>query len=115
MRSLLGNTFSALKLKTKPVQKQEFDLYKYLEVLDDWHFLTFSDRFNEISKNLEKFRQNLDQLPTVAEWSRRTYPAPLEAGGVGLIPANSDAQNVPSFRRWRFAMKLSPLGQLDRI
>ncbi len=46
--------------------------------------------------------------PTVAEWSRRTYPAPLGAGGVGSIPANSDAQNVPSFRRWRFVMKLSP-------
>jgi hypothetical protein len=48
-------------------------------------------------------------LPTVAEWSRRTYPAPLGAGGVGSIPANSDAQNVPSFRRWRFEIKLSPL------
>jgi hypothetical protein len=23
-------------------------------------------------------------------------------------PANSDAQNVPTFRRWRFEMKLSP-------
>jgi hypothetical protein len=47
-------------------------------------------------------------MPTVAEWSRRTYPAPLGAGGVGSIPSNSDAENVPSFRRWRFAMKLSP-------
>jgi hypothetical protein len=30
--------------------------------------------------------------------------------GVGSIRANSDAQleNVPSFRRWRFEMKLSP-------
>ena len=27
---------------------------------------------------------------------------------MGSIPANSDAQNVPSFRRWRFEMKLSP-------
>jgi hypothetical protein len=35
--------------------------------------------------------------------------APLGAGGVGSIPSNSDAQNVPSFRRWRFEMKLSPL------
>ena len=42
------------------------------------------------------------------QWSRRTYPAPLGPGGVGSIPANSDAQNVPSFRRWRFVMKLSP-------
>jgi hypothetical protein len=47
-------------------------------------------------------------MPTVAEWSRRTFPAPLGAGGVGSIPANSDAQNVPFFRRWRFEMKLSP-------
>ena len=30
------------------------------------------------------------------------------AGGVGSIPANSDAQNVPCFRRWRFEIKLSP-------
>jgi hypothetical protein len=25
---------------------------------------------------------------------------------VGSIPANPDAQNVPSFRRWRYEMKL---------
>jgi hypothetical protein len=47
-------------------------------------------------------------MSPVAEWSRRTYPAPLGAGGVGSIPDNSDAQHVPSFRRWRFVMKLSP-------
>ena len=47
-------------------------------------------------------------METVAEWSWRTYPAPLGAGGVGSIPANPDAQNVPSFRRRRFEMKLSP-------
>ncbi len=28
---------------------------------------------------------------------------------VGSIPDNPDAQNVPSFRRWRFEMKLSPV------
>jgi hypothetical protein len=39
---------------------------------------------------------------------RRAYPAPLGRAGVGSIPANPDAQNVPSFRRWRFEMKLSP-------
>ncbi len=44
----------------------------------------------------------------VAERLRRAYPALLERAGLGLIPANSDAQNVPSFRRWRFEMKLSP-------
>jgi hypothetical protein len=35
------------------------------------------------------------------------------AGGVGLIPANSDAQNVTSFRRWRrrLEMKLSPFAK----
>ncbi len=47
-------------------------------------------------------------MPAVAEWLRRAYPALLEWDGVGSIPANSDAQNVPSFRRWRFEMKLSP-------
>ena len=51
---------------------------------------------------------NMSAMETVAEWSWRTYPAPLGAGGVGSIPANPDAQNVPSFRRRRFEMKLSP-------
>ncbi len=45
----------------------------------------------------------------VAERLRRTYPAPLGRAGVGSIPAIPDALNVPSFRRWRFEMKLSPL------
>jgi hypothetical protein len=43
-----------------------------------------------------------------AERLRLAYPALLERACVGLIPSNSDAQNVPSFRRWRFEMKLSP-------
>jgi hypothetical protein len=47
-------------------------------------------------------------MPPVAERLRRAYPALLDRAGVGSIPANSDAQNVPSFRRWRFEMKLSP-------
>ncbi len=45
----------------------------------------------------------------VAERLRQAYPTLLEWAGMGSIPANSDAQNVPSFRRWRFEMKLSPL------
>jgi hypothetical protein len=44
----------------------------------------------------------------VAERLRRAYPAPLGRAGVGSIPANPDAQNVPSFRLWRFEMKLRP-------
>jgi hypothetical protein len=47
-------------------------------------------------------------MPALAERLRRAYPAPLGRAGVGSIPANPDAQNVPSFRRWRFEMKLSP-------
>ncbi len=34
----------------------------------------------------------LNFMPTVAELSRRAYPALLEWDGVGSIPANSDAQ-----------------------
>ncbi len=49
-----------------------------------------------------------DIMPPVAERLRRAYPALLERAGVGSIPANSDAQNVPSFRRWRFELKISP-------
>ena len=47
-------------------------------------------------------------MPAVAERLRRAYPAPLGRAGVGSIPANPDARSVPSFRRWRFEMKLSP-------
>ncbi len=52
-------------------------------------------------------------MPAVAERLRRTYPAPPERASVGSIPAKLAAltpthKNVPSFRRWRFEMKLSP-------
>ncbi len=47
-------------------------------------------------------------MPPVAERLRRAYPALPERASVGSIPANSDAQNVPSFRRWRLERKLSP-------
>jgi hypothetical protein len=47
-------------------------------------------------------------MPPVAERLRQAYPALLERAGVDSILANSDAQNVPCFRRWRFEMKLSP-------
>jgi hypothetical protein len=48
-------------------------------------------------------------MPAVAERLRRAYPTLTERAGVGSIPANPDARNVPSFRRWRLEMKLSPL------
>jgi hypothetical protein len=47
-------------------------------------------------------------MSAVAERLRRAYPALTEQAGVGSIPANPDAQNVLSFRRWRLEMKLSP-------
>ncbi len=55
------------------------------------------------------------QMPPVAERLRQAYPALLERAGVGSIPANSDAQNVPSFCRWRFEMKLSPVATLQGL
>ncbi len=42
-------------------------------------------------------------------------PFSSRADSVGSIPANSDAQYVPSFLRWRFDMKLSPLCQVLSI
>ena len=59
------------------------------------------------SARLDVLKQKL-LMSAVAERLRRAYPALLERAGVGSIPANSDAQNVPSFRLWRFEMKLSP-------
>ncbi len=50
----------------------------------------------------------INLMPAVAERLRRAYPAPLGRAGVGSIPANPDERSVPSFRRWRFEMKLSP-------
>ncbi len=46
------------------------------------------------------------QYVAVAERLRQAYPTLLEWVGVGSILANSE--NVPSFRHWRFEMKLSP-------
>ena len=62
----------------------------------------------QFSRSNQNMTENELNMETVAEWSWRTYPAPLGAGGVGSIPANPDAQNVPSFRSRRFEMKLSP-------
>jgi hypothetical protein len=45
---------------------------------------------------------------SVAERLMWAYPALPERVGVGSILANSDAQNVASFRLWRFEMNLSP-------
>ncbi len=54
-------------------------------------------------------------MPPVAERVRRAYPALLERAGVGSIPASSNAQNVPSFRRWRFEIKLSLFTKSEKI
>jgi hypothetical protein len=54
-------------------------------------------------------------MPPVAERLRQAYPALPERAGVGSTPANSDAQHVPSFRRWRFEMKLSLLIDIKNI
>jgi hypothetical protein len=45
----------------------------------------------------------------IACLNKAGIPCSSGAGGVGSIPANSDAQYVPPFRRWRFEMKLSPI------
>ena len=42
------------------------------------------------------------------DWSSSTAGLLMECSMVKAIPAKSDAQNVPSFRRRRFEMKLSP-------
>ncbi len=52
-------------------------------------------------------------MHAVAERSKRAYLALLEWAGLGSIPANPDALNVSSFRRWRFEM--SPLMLLANL
>jgi hypothetical protein len=47
-------------------------------------------------------------MPPLAYLANAGISCSFGEGGVGSIPANSDAQNVPSFCRWRFEMKLSP-------
>ncbi len=44
----------------------------------------------------------------LAQFAKAGIPCSFGAGGMGSIPANSDARNVPSFRRWRFEMKICP-------
>jgi hypothetical protein len=46
-------------------------------------------------------------MSPVAESVKTNIPCSSGAGVVGSIPANFDAQNVRSFRRCRFEMKLS--------
>ncbi len=52
-----------------------------------------------VSDELEPGCYSSSSMPAVAKRLRRAYAA---------YPSNSDALNAPSFRRWRFDMKLSP-------
>jgi hypothetical protein len=84
--------------------------------LREWHIYNYSDL---IANQEEKGRtagasaaatgisltksENAKRSSLVGEGG---IPCSSEAGDVGLIPANSDAQNAPCFRRWQFEMKL---------
>jgi hypothetical protein len=61
------------------------------------------------------YRQLIIRLFPLPSWRKARIPCSSGAGGVGSIPANSDAQNVPSFRRWRFEMKLSPFFPFESL
>jgi hypothetical protein len=50
---------------------------------------------------LQRLSHSIYVYVAVAETLRQAYPTLLEWAGVGSIPVNSDAQNVPSFRCWR--------------
>jgi hypothetical protein len=57
-----------------------------------------------------EFEELIDEIisndPPKPSWRRQTYPAPL--GRRGFDPRDSYSQKVPTLRRWRFEMKLSP-------
>jgi hypothetical protein len=76
-------------------------------VVEAWDFETYLDIL-DTANVITRIDNKKEELWGVAERLRRAYPALPERAGVGSIPANPDAQNVPSFRRWRFGMKLSP-------
>ncbi len=63
-----------------------------------FELLEISDILDDVKQNITdyQYKSIMDLLmPTVAEWSRRTYPAPLGAGGVGSITANSKRAFIP--------------------
>jgi hypothetical protein len=76
------------------------------KALDNDEYDKKNDAIDLIEKHLMLILMYI-HIPAVAERLIRACPAPLGRAGVGLIPANPNAQNVPSFRRWRFEMKLS--------
>jgi hypothetical protein len=63
--------------------------------------------YNNNYFNVDALKSEIYEYVAVAERLRQAYSTLLEWAGVGSTPANSDAQDVPSFRRWRFEMKLS--------
>jgi hypothetical protein len=62
-----------------------------------------------VINSVEKLKRFFLELSTFRERKIQTKVkvALLERAGVGSIPANSDAHNVPSFCRLRFEMMLS--------
>jgi hypothetical protein len=59
---------------------------------------------------LEIITQVMIKLPPLSLLVQAGLPRSSGAGCVASNPANSNVQNVPSFRRWRLEMKPSPLG-----
>ena len=51
-------------------------------------------------------------VPPSLVGERRAYPAPPEREAWVRSSPTPTHKNVPSFRRWRFEMKLSPLGEV---
>jgi hypothetical protein len=84
----------------KKITKMKTYNFVLLDILQRWGQVSFHPHLADIV--------HFDVMPAVAERLRRAYLALPERAGVGSIPANPDAQNVPYFRRWRFEMKLSP-------
>ncbi len=62
-------------------------------------FLYFQNTPNWAQRSSDIIYNKTDMLPP---------PGRAACQGVGSISANSDAQNVLSFRSWRFEMKLTP-------
>ena len=99
------------------------------EIKDEYYKVGYTVPWLQKMENFQETKEKFGEYPkvnktvipdefkdfTINERLRRAYPAPLGRAGVGSIPANPDAQNVPSFRRWRFEMKLSPFFFIDFI
>ena len=94
-----------------PTHFMEYYKHKFVIFLTQfcniWKISWWQEHSWNILNMILQYEKHIFEIWPRGREVRAVIPCSSGAGRQGSIPAISDAQNVPAFRRWRFEMKLS--------